>query len=113
MAKTALEWVERVFKPVIRDGRIIIAEGKRKIKVGGRVEERPTGAGIFVEVDTFAYIFKEEILAGGEDAEIAARIATKKVKRAVVNPETGEQEDKEFDVGYGDFIEKMTEKGLF
>lgn len=112
MAETALQWVERVFEPIIKNGNIIMAEGKRKVKVGDRVEEHPTGAGIFVAVDTFALIFNDEILAGGSDAEIAAKIAVKKVKRPVLN-ETGEEEEKEFDVGYGSFIENMKKKGLF
>jgi len=110
---TAREWIERVFAKKIKNDKIIIAAGTKTVKDGARKIERQTGARIYVEVANFERLFKEEIEAGGTDAEIAARIAAKKTVRRGFNPETNKVEDMTFDTGYKSLIEDMADKGAF
>ncbi len=95
MAETAKEWAERVFASIIEDNKIIIAKAVKKVsgKKGAEIT-RPTGASIYVMVDTFASMFEEEIRQGGSDLKTANRIAKKPL-------------------GYTQFIEDMKAKGMF
>ncbi|MBD3264266.1 MAG: hypothetical protein GF375_04100 [Candidatus Omnitrophica bacterium] len=108
---TAREWIEKVFAPKIEQGKIIIAAGSKKVNKDGK--GRRTGARIYIEVASFEELFREEIEAGGSNAEIARRIADKKTVRKGFNHETNKVEDMEFDVGYKSFIEDMAAKGIF
>jgi len=111
MAETAREWILRVFDSIIENGNIIMAKGYAK--VGKKKQQQPTGAKLFVSVENFEKLFHDDIEAGGSDSGIAAAIAAKTVLRTQKNPETGEDEQVEVELGYRKLIEDMTEKGLF
>jgi len=110
MAETAREWILRVFDSIIENGNIIMAKGYAKV---GKKQQQPTGAKLFVSVENFEKLFHDDIEAGGSDSDIAVAIAYKMVLRTQKNPETGEDEQVEVELGYRKFIEDMTEKGLF
>jgi len=114
MAETAKEWVRRVFGKCIKSDCIVIARGVKTVKNSkGKDEDLPTGANIFVTVDNFSELFKDEIEAGGKDIDIANAIAAKTVTREVQDPKTGNITTEEVGFGYREFIEDMAAQGLF